>query len=205
MSPSPYHRIVVIGTTGSGKSTLARQLAERLGGDFIELDALYWETNWRPAPFDVFYERVEAATQAERWAAAGNYRAVRELTWLKADTIIWLDYPLLFTFGRLWQRGWRRWWSQEELWNGNYENIWTHFKFWSQESLFHWFFKTYWKRKKEFALLLDQPEYQAKALRFKSQNETSAWLGNLDGLTDHVVGAQRVVEFIETHCAPTLK
>ena len=185
MPPHLYHRIVVIGTTGSGKSTLARQLADKLDCNFIEMDALYWEPNWQPAPFDIFRARVEAATQVQRWAAAGNYRAVRDLTWPKADAIIWLDYPLLFTFGRLWQRAWRRWWTQEELWNGNRESIWEHFKLWSEESLFHWFFKTYWKRKREFALLLALPEYKhVKVFHFKSQHETSAWLENLNVSTD---------------------
>jgi adenylate kinase family enzyme len=41
--------MVVIGTTSSGKSTLAKRLSERLGLDFIELDALYWRENWTPA------------------------------------------------------------------------------------------------------------------------------------------------------------
>ncbi len=177
---SPYNRIIVIGTTGSGKSTLAKLLADKLDGDFIELDALHWEPNWQPAPDEVFRARVEKATRAEKWAVAGNYRSVRDLTWLKADVILWLDYPLLFTFGRLWHRAWRRWWSQEELWNGNRENIWMHFKLWSTESLFHWFFRTYWRRKREFAALLALPEYQhLKVFRFKSQNETSTWLREL--------------------------
>ena len=174
------NRILVIGTTGSGKSTLAQQVAEKLGGNFIELDALYWEPNWQPAPTDVFRARVETVVQAERWAAAGNYRVVRDLLWEKADLIIWLDYSMGFTFHRLWQRAWRRWWSQEELWSGNREDIWLHFQLWSDQSLFRWFFKTYWHRKKEFALLLALPEYQSKVLRLKSQKETSAWFEGLE-------------------------
>lgn len=42
----PYRRIVIIGTTSSGKSTLAEKLAQTLGLDFIELDALHWEPDW---------------------------------------------------------------------------------------------------------------------------------------------------------------
>ncbi|MVZ10167.1 AAA family ATPase, partial [Enterobacteriaceae bacterium 8376wG6] len=34
-------KINVVGTSGSGKSTLARQLAERLGVPYIEMDRLY--------------------------------------------------------------------------------------------------------------------------------------------------------------------
>jgi adenylate kinase family enzyme len=141
MRPSPYNRLVVIGTTSSGKSTLAKQLADKFGYDIIELDALHWEPNWQPAPVEVFRARVEKATRAERWVVAGNYHIARDLVRPKAEAVIWLDYSLPFIFGRLWKHSWRRWWSQEEICNGNRENIWIHFKLWSQESLFHWLFK----------------------------------------------------------------
>ena len=180
MSPFPYNRVVVIGTTSSGKSTLAKHLADNFGLHFIDLDALHWNPNWQEAPDDVFRARVEAATRAEKWAVAGNYRTVRDLTWNQADAIIWLDYSLPVIFGRLWQRTWRRWWTQEELWNGNREKLRWHFKIWSEESLFHWLFKTYWRRKREFTALLAQPEYgHLKVFRFKSQKETDEWLGGL--------------------------
>ena len=42
----PHRRIAVVGTTSSGKSTLAEKLAQKIGADFIELDALHWEPNW---------------------------------------------------------------------------------------------------------------------------------------------------------------
>jgi adenylate kinase family enzyme len=76
----PYQRIVVVGTTSSGKSTLAKALAEKIGADFIELDALHWEPNWTEAPNDVFRERVDKATKSTSWVAAGNYNLARDLT-----------------------------------------------------------------------------------------------------------------------------
>lgn len=177
MSPFPYDRIVVVGTTGSGKSSLAKQIADQFGHNFIELDALHWEPGWQEAPNELFRARVEQATQAEKWSVAGNYRAVRDLLWPKADAVIWLDYPLPFTFVRLWKRTWRRGWSQEELWNGNRDTFLKHLKLWSKESLFHWLFATYWRRKREFALLLSLPEYQhLKVIHLKTQKETDAWL-----------------------------
>lgn len=153
------------------------QIAERFGFDFIELDALHWEPNWQEAPPEVFRERVETATQAPAWVVAGNYHIVRDLTWSKAEAVIWLDYPLWMIFRRLWNRTWRRWWVQEELWNDNRESIWTHFKIWSDESLFKWLFKTYWRRKREYPLLLALPEHQhLKVIRFKHPKEAEEWL-----------------------------
>jgi adenylate kinase family enzyme len=184
LSNFPYKRIVVIGTTSSGKSTLAKQLAEKIGGDYIELDALYWEPNWVAAELEVFRKRVETATSSQVWAVAGNYRRVRDLIWYKAEAVIWLDYSLPFLFWRLLKRTVRRWVTQEELWNGNRETFWWHFKIWSDESLFHWLFKTYWRRKREIPQLLSLAEHaHLKIFHFQTQKETEDWLATAFGST----------------------
>jgi len=180
MPKFPYHRIVVIGTTSSGKSTLAEQLARRFDLNFIELDALYWEPDWQGAPLEVFRARVGAATQAEQWVVAGNYHVVHDLVWPKAEAVIWLDYSLWRIFWQLIRRTISRWWRQELLWGTNRENLWRHFMLWSPESLVHWLFKTYWQRKREYPMLLSQPEYRhLKLIRFAHPKETDQWLQNL--------------------------
>lgn len=180
MNSFPYQRIVVIGTTSSGKSTLAKQLAEKIGGDYIELDALYWEPNWVAAELEVFRKRVETATSSQVWVVAGNYRRVRDLIWPKAQAVIWLDYSLPFLFWRLLKRTIRRWRTQEELWNGNRETFWWHFKFWSEESLFHWLVKTYWRRKRETPQLLSLAEHvHLKVFHFQTSKETDDWLAEI--------------------------
>jgi adenylate kinase family enzyme len=126
MESFPYQRIVVIGTTSSGKSTLAEQLAQKIGADFIELDALNWGPNWTPAGDELLRARVEEATRSPIWVVAGNYSKTRPVTWARAEVIIWLDYSLWVIFWRLWRRTWKRVFGKEELWNGNRENFWTH-------------------------------------------------------------------------------
>ena len=176
----PFQRVVVVGVTSSGKSTLAENLAKRFDLCFIELDALHWEPNWQGAPLDVFRERVEKATQADRWIVAGNYHVVRDLIWPKAEAVIWLDYPFLTVLWQLTLRTFRRWWNQELLWGTNREPLIQHFKLWSQDSLFHWLFKTYWRRKHEIPMLLSQSEHQhLKLIRFKNPHETQQWLERL--------------------------
>lgn len=180
MPTFPYQRIVVVGTTSSGKSTLAKRLADTLGCNFIELDALHWEPNWQEAPLEVFRERVRKAIQAPAWVVAGNYRIVRDLIWPEAQAIIWLDYSLPRIFWQLTRRTFTRWWTREHLWGTNYESLWGHFKLWSQESLFHWLFKTYWRRKREYHQLLSLPENRhLDLIRFKHPNEAEAWLERL--------------------------
>lgn len=171
------HKIVVIGTTCSGKSTLAKGLAERLGLDFIELDAIHWQPNWTPIEPEAFRERVGAATRSGSWVAAGNYRVVRDLVWPRAETVIWLDLPFHVVFWRLLKRTVHRGWTQEELWNGNREKFWWHLKLWSEESLFHWLFKTYWRRKREIPDALSLPPHRhLQLIHLKSAREAGVWL-----------------------------
>lgn len=179
-SSIPYRKLVVIGTTSSGKSTLARRLSERLGGDFVELDALYWQANWTPATLEGFRANVETATSKQSWVVAGNYHVVRDLIWPRAEAVIWLDYPFLVVFWRLLTRTVRRGWTQEELWNGNREKFWWHLKVWSEDSLFHWLFKTYWRRKRETPILLAFPEHEhLKVFHLMSPREAEEWLDSL--------------------------
>ena len=176
----PYKRLVVVGVTSSGKSTLAERLAKHFDLNYIELDALHWEPNWHSAPREVFRDRVEKALQAEKWIVAGNYHIARDLIWPNAQAVIWLDYSLSRVLWQLTRRSFKRWWTQELLWGTNREPLWTHFKLWSDESLYHWLFKTYWRRKREYPILLSQPENQhLKLIRFRHPKETQTWLERL--------------------------
>ena len=97
-------RIVIVGRTGSGKTTLARELAAALDLPHVEFDALYFGPKFSTAPLSVLRERTSAAIAGARWVADGNKSAVRDLVWPRADTIIWLDYPLAVSFWRLGRR-----------------------------------------------------------------------------------------------------
>src|SRR5919197_6707505 len=97
-------RIVVLGRTGSGKTTLARELAAALGVPHVELDSLYFGPDFSTAPLSVLRDRTSAAIAGERWVTDGNKRAVRDLVWPRADTVIWLDYPAYLSLWRLAKR-----------------------------------------------------------------------------------------------------
>jgi hypothetical protein len=101
-------RLLVLGRTGSGKTTLARELAAALDLPHVELDALYFGPGLTTVALPVLRERTAAAVAGERWVTDGNKRAVRDLVWPRADTVIWLDYPLVVSLWRLARRAWWR-------------------------------------------------------------------------------------------------
>src|SRR5919106_628268 len=93
-SSFPYRRVNVVGTTASGKTTFARALAARLGVPHVELDALHWEADWQEAPDAVMRHRVRQAVAADAWVVDGNYSAIRDLVWERAEAGNWLDFRL---------------------------------------------------------------------------------------------------------------
>jgi len=173
-----YRRIVVVGTTGSGKTTLASHISERLGIPHVELDAINWGPNWTMRPNDEFHSAVDLATSGETWVVDGNYSRTRDLLWPRADTIVWLDYPLAVVLWRLWWRTLRRTLRKEELWSGNRERFWTQFI--SSDSLFVWALQTYWRRRREYPVLLSAPEHAHLTLvHLRSPWQTNKWLKEL--------------------------
>ncbi len=143
-----YNKIVISGTSSSGKTTLGRRLSAICGVTHIELDALHWEPGWTPAQPEVFRERVRQALARPTWIIDGNYGVVRDLTWGQAELMIWLDYPLPLVLWRLTRRTFQRRFRNEELWNGNREQL--RMFFFSRESLYLWVLKTHRRHRREY-------------------------------------------------------
>jgi adenylate kinase family enzyme len=169
-------RIVVIGTTGSGKTTFAAALAARLGCPHIELDALHFGPNWTEAPLERFREQVSDAILADCWVMDGNYsRKVGDLTWARATTILWLDYPLWLTLYRLFLRTLRRVFLRQTLWAGNRESF--REQFLSKDSLFWWALTTHEERRARFDSWIARPDYaHLSVMRFRQPDQAAAWL-----------------------------
>lgn len=173
-------RVVVVGTSAVGKTTFARRLAAILGVPHVELDALHWEPGWQAADPAVFHARVRAAVEAtEAWVVDGGYSPVRPIVWGRADTVVWLDYPLPTILLRLSRRTLARVISREEIWNGNRERWRTAFA--SRESLYWWVLTTHRGRSRRITAALDSPEYRhIRAVRFRSPRRAERWLQELE-------------------------
>ena len=111
----------MVGNSGSGKTTLAGSLAAALGLPHLELDAVFHQRGWQPLDRTIFRERVDEFTLAPGWVVDGNYSAVRDIVWSRADTVIWLDLPRWRVMRRVIGRTLRRMATRAELWNGNRE------------------------------------------------------------------------------------
>jgi adenylate kinase family enzyme len=173
-------RIAVVGTSGSGKTTLAAGLAQRLGFPHVELDALHWEPDWTEAPFSTFRDRVQQAVDGKAWVVDGNYSAVRDIVWSRADTVVWLDYGLPTILKRLLWRTFRRIFTRETLWSGNRERFWTQIA--TRESIFLWALKTYRRRRREYPALLAKSEYRhLNLVRLHSPRQAYRFLITLQG------------------------
>ena len=177
-------RINVVGTTGSGKTTTARQLAERLGIPHVEMDALNWGPNWTEAGRDLLRERTAQTLVGEAWVVDGNYSSVRDIVWGRADTIVWLDYTLLVTMTQLTRRTVRRVVTKEEMWSGNRER-WTNF--FTRDSILWWALTTYRRRRRQYPVLLAQPEYAHLAVvHLRSPRAARKWLAGIHFAEDGV-------------------
>ena len=180
MSSDRLQRINVVGTSSVGKTTFARDLAARLDLPYVELDALYWEPGWTEASSDVMRSRVAAAIQPVGWVVDGNYGIVRDLVWARADTVVWLDYPLRTILWRYLTRTLRRIRTGEELWpgTGNRERLSMHLL--QRDGLLWWILGTYRRRRRDFPrLLAEHPRIEA--VRLGSPREASRWLARAAG------------------------
>lgn len=183
-------RVVVLGTSGSGKTTLARELAQRFGVPHVELDAIHWKPNWTATPTPQLIEEVRAALDAadaaaDGWTTCGHYGQVREVTWGRADTLIFLDYPMRVVFMRVLRRTLWRWWRHEVLWNGNRERLRDNFL--SRDSLFLWVIQTWRIRRRNTPKTLREPRFaHLRVYRVRTPAELKRWkrVVLLDGETD---------------------
>ncbi len=172
---APVRRVHVVGTSGSGKTTLGRRLAAALGVPHIELDAIHWRPNWTPLDRDIMRAWVYAMVQGDGWVVDGNYSFVRDILWQRADTLVWLDYPLATVMWQLWWRTLRRSLGTEPLWNENRETMWTHLA--TRDSLFLWALQTHNKHRRRYPVWLREPENgHLRLVRLRSPREAEAWL-----------------------------
>ncbi len=144
---------------------------------FIELDSLFWQQGSWIAPEDAaFRDRVEQATSGDAWVADGNYQGrIGTLVWERADTVVWLDLPLVISLWRICRRTVPRILRHEVLWVDNRET-WRNFLF-ARESLLYFTIRTHRGRRRRFEERLGRSEVaHLRVHRFRSGHDARRWL-----------------------------
>jgi adenylate kinase family enzyme len=131
-------RVSVVGNSGSGKTTLAAAIAGALGVPHLELDSVFHQPGWQPLERDVFRARVTEFIAADTWVVDGNYSAVADLVWARADTVVWLDLPRGVIMRQLLSRTLWRMITRADLWNGNTEQLRNLFRLDPEQSILRW-------------------------------------------------------------------
>ncbi len=170
-------RVWIRGTSGSGKTTLGLAVAQRLGIPAVDLDDLNWLPGWEERPLNEFQALVAEAVARPRWAISGNYGKARGIA-EAADTVVWLDYSLPVTFGRVLRRTLRRCLRGEPCCNGNREDVWR--TFFRRDSILVWCLTTHARRHRDcLAFMAETPPKGQTRLRHATPRETTAWLEGL--------------------------
>lgn len=99
-------RVLVIGPCGAGKSTLAFELADKLGLPLFHMDQLNWQPGWVESSKGEIRAKLADIVAADRWLIDGTYGGTLTERLERADTVIYLDYPIHLCITRLLRRIW---------------------------------------------------------------------------------------------------
>ena len=171
------HRVSLVGVPGSGKTTVGRRLAASFGVPFVELDSIFHQPGWVELPVDDFRKRITEALTAPAWVVDGNYSAVRDLVWQRADTVVWLDLPRRRVMYRIILRTVRRALTRERLWNGNREPLSNFYRLDPAKNIIRWTWVKYADYIERYGTAMQDPAYShLKFVRVRSQHEVDAFL-----------------------------
>ena len=171
-------RISVVGNTGSGKTTVAKAIVAELGLPYLELDGVFHQPDWKPLETEEFRRVVSEFTAAEGWVVDGNYSAVSDIVWARADTVIWVDPPRHRLMRQLVTRTLRRMATGAELWNENRER--WRYLFRREESILLYAWTNYRRLRAKYEAAQTEPENaHLTFVRLRSPEETAALLREL--------------------------
>jgi adenylate kinase family enzyme len=104
LAASAMSRVLVIGPCGAGKSTLSVELAHKLGLPVFHMDQLNWRPGWVESSKDEIRERLAAIVATDRWLIDGTYGGTLGERLPRADTVVYLDFPISLCVARLLRR-----------------------------------------------------------------------------------------------------
>jgi adenylate kinase family enzyme len=169
-------KIAVFGLPGTGKTTLALRLAGLLSVPHHDLDTVLFTADGA-LPLGEFRVRAAALTQAAGWVVDGNYAKLADVTWHRADLVIWLDYRLPLIVSRVTRRNLRRLTGRETAPGGAFG--WRR-AFFSRRSVLANAVRKYLHNRDRYAAQLSgTAALGVPVLRFRTPGQTERWLAAL--------------------------
>ena len=97
-------RILVIGHPGAGKSIFTSKLGMKTGLPVIHLDQVFWRPGWVQTPKNEWRQQTEMLVDRDEWIIDGSYDRTLDIRLMRADTVIFLDYPRFLCMWRVVKR-----------------------------------------------------------------------------------------------------
>ena len=159
-------RVLIIGPCGSGKSTLARELAPKLGLPLVHMDQLGWQAGWVETGKEELAARLDAVLVQDRWLIEGNYGSVLPQRLARANTVIYLDFPIRLCLWRLIKRiGTHRGQSRPDMPEGCPERF---------DLAFFWYVMN-WNSGPRVRTEAKLAKYAGKVIRLRSPRALAEW------------------------------
>lgn len=176
-------RIRIVGTSGSGKSVLADRVSARTGLPRLELDAVFWDADWRMRNLDEARARVREFVRQhpDGWVADGNWTS-RLGDMLDpgspdgADTVVWLDLPRRRVMRQVVGRTLRRVVRREELWHGNRERARNLLRWHPERNIIRFAWTNHPVTRER---MLGRIAAGERIVRLRDRSEIDAWLASL--------------------------
>lgn len=167
-------RVLVIGPCGAGKSTLAIELAQKLGLPVFHMDQLNWRPGWVESSKHEIREKLADIVATDRWLIDGTYGGTLAERLVRADTVIYLDYPIRLCVARLLRRIWTyRGRSRPDMTEGCPERF----------DLGFLFYLMRWNSGPRLRMEAKLKGHEDKIFRLRSPDELENWLDSFPSAT----------------------
>lgn len=131
----------------------------------------------RPPPAGEFRSQTAKFTSTDAWIVDGNYSKLRDITWHRADTLVWLDYKLPLIVWRVTRRNLRRLAHREAAPSGF---TWQRAFFSRRSVLSNAVRKWFTNRGKYARYAAEASASGVNILRFRTPRQTEQWLTELE-------------------------
>ncbi|MCF7810886.1 adenylate kinase [bacterium] len=171
-------KFAVVGSSCAGKTTVSREIAEKLNLNCTQIDAVFWQPNWREKPENDFRRIIDELTSKDSWVVDGCYTRLHDLTLGRAEVIVWLNYSFTRVFRQAFLRTVKRAAKKTEIFSGCRESF--YLSFFTRESILWWVLTT-WKRKRtQYRKIFDEKTFGDKEyVELRTRKETERYLDEL--------------------------